>query len=309
MVRSKRWALAVLAASVSCAINCNTSCAASAIVVETVDGRTLNGVVDARSDQQSLWVRQEEGNVVLRLPVDWEDIASTTVDGAAVGVDEMRQRLGELASEGPRWLIPEAEVPVDGVAKMQAGGSVYSGMRAGSAAPHAAGGRVRNLEVVGAGLVNLDRDVAPDGLSVSIVAVGYDGLPVAVRGNLRAELHGERRSVGDPAPRFDELGRWSQRVRSEDFVDGVATYCLPFRGTAPEWEFDIMPDAVLTVQLGATGHGNYSASAPVALRKFNPLRDDLQQWEGTRFLPNELGGWRPQAPLGGREGMWLWWGR
>jgi hypothetical protein len=300
MVCSKRWALALLVASVSWGIDCNASRAESTIVVKTVDGRTLNGVVDGRSDQQSLWVRQEEGNVVLRLPVSWEDIASTTIDGAAVEVNELRKGLGELASEGPRWLIPEVEVPVDGVAKMQADGGFYSGT--GTA-------RVRNLEVVGAGLVNLDRDVAPDGLSVSIVAVGFDGLPVAVRGTLRAELHGERRSVGDPAPRFDELGRWTQRVRSEDFVDGVATYCLPFRGTAPEWEFDIMPDAVLTVQLGATGHGNYSGSAPVVLRKFNPLRDNLQQWEGTRFLPNEVQGWRPQAPFGRREGMWLWWGR
>jgi hypothetical protein len=156
--------------------------------------------------------------------------------------------------------------------------------------------------------VNLDRDVEPDGIEVTIVAVGYDGLPVAVRGSLRAELHGERRNVGDPSPRFDELGRWTQRVQSEDFVDGAATYCLPFRAVSPEWEFDVLPDAVITVQLGATGHGNFSASAPVAVRLFNPLRDDLQQWEGTRFLPNEVRGREPRM-LGRPAGMWQWWGR
>ena len=163
--------------------------------------------------------------------------------------------------------------------------------------------RVRNLNVVSACLVNLDRDVAPDGIEVSIVAVGDDGAPVAVRGSLRAELFGESGALSrERQPEFGVLDRWSERVRAEDFVDGVATYCLPFRRAAPEWQFDLLPDAVLTVQLGATGHGNFSATAPVVLREFNPLRDDLQQHRGTRFLPNEVQGWRPQDPFGAELG-------
>jgi hypothetical protein len=127
---------------------------------------------------------------------------------------------------------------------------------------------------------------------------------------LRAELFGESGALSrDRQPEFGVLDRWSQRVRAEDFVDGVATYCLPFRRAAPEWQFDLLPDAVLTVQLGATGHGNFSATAPVVLREFNPLRDDLQQHRGTRFLPNEVQGRRPQDPFGAELGQWQWWAR
>jgi hypothetical protein len=277
------------------------------IAVETRDGRALSGVVDSRSDEQTLWIRREEGGIVLRAPIDWDDLSTASVDGAGIEVAELRERSAELASAGTTQLIPEIEAGESGVgAKLQAlGGPSYwpvSGRMV----------RVRNLEVVHAGLVNLDRDVAPDGLQVSIVAIGDDGASVAVRGSLRAELHGARRALSRERREdvnFDELGRWSERVQAEDFVDGVASYCLPFRTTAPEWEFDLMPDAVLSVQLGASGHGNFSASVPVVLREFNPLRDDLQQYRGTRFLQNEVVRWRPQGPFGPQQGRWLWWGR
>jgi hypothetical protein len=279
--------------------------AAEVVGVETVDGRALRGVVDARTDGKTLWLRQEEDGIVLSVPVSWNTISSAVIRDEAIGLGELRERFGELRSEGPRWLIPEVKIPgVAGSAKLNA--DVQAGYWEGLGR----GVRVRNLDVVSACLVNLDRDMAPDGIEVSIVAVGDDGAPVAVRGSLRAELFGESGALSrDRQPEFGVLDRWSERVRAEDFVDGVATYCLPFRRAAPEWQFDLLPDAVLTVQLGATGHGNFSATAPVVLREFNPLRDDLQQHRGTRFFPNEVQGWRPQDPFGAELGRWQWWGR
>jgi hypothetical protein len=267
---------------------------AAVVSFELSSGESLRGVVDDRSDASTLWVRQQEGEVTLVTPVAWENVVEASVEGDDVGGRDARERLLRLASAGPTLGEAMAAQPQVGVDNL------------GHLMPRS--GVVRNLEIVGARLVNLDRDAAPDGIEVAVVAVGLDGLPVAVRGSLRAELHGERRNVEDAAPKFEELGRWTERVQSEDFVDGVATYCLPFRTVAPEWEFDVMPDAVITVQLGATGHGNFSASAPVALRLFNPLRDDLQQWQGTRFLPNEVRGREP-GMLRRPAGMWQWWGR
>jgi hypothetical protein len=264
------------------------------ILVQTADGRTLRGEVDDRSDDATLWLRQTEGDVALTTAVDWVDVVVASIDGNQVSVNGLREQSTTVASVGPRLgdlIAANPQAARDNIGHLM---------------PRS--GRVRNIEIVAAGLVNLDRDVEPDGIEVALVALGFDGLPVAVRGSFRAELHGERRSVGDPAPRIEELGRWTQRVQSEDFVDGVATYCLPFRTVSPEWEFDVLPDAVITVQLGATGHGNFSASAPLALRSFNPLRDDLQQWEATRFLPNETHGRDPRM-LGWPAGLWQWWGR
>jgi hypothetical protein len=165
------------------------------------------------------------------------------------------------------------------------------------------------LEIVSAELVNLDRDVEPDGIEVSIAAVGERGLPLAVRGSFRATLVGERRPATSGEVQFGELGRWTQRVRPEDFVDGVATYDLRFRATAPEWEFDVAPDAILTVELGAAGHGHYAASAPVALRQFNPLRDQMQLYRDSRFAPAELHGPPPLGHFGPQHGRWQFWAR
>ena len=92
-------------------------------------------------------------------------------------------------------------------------------------------------------------------------------------------------------------------------MEGVATYRLPFRTVAPEWEFDLLPDAVLSVTLGASGHGNFQAATPVVVRPFNVLRDNLQQWRGTRFLPQEAPGRAPVNRLTPVDGLWLHWTR
>ena len=264
--------------------------------VRTIDGRTLNGAMDSRTDERSLWVRREDQGVVLATAVAWPDVAATALGGEAIESWELRERRGELASAGPR---------------LGAGGS----SAAGAGAPpvvYAAIQRpaqVRNLEIVDACVVNFDRDVEPDGIEISIAAVGDSGAPLAVAGSLTVALLGERRPARVSEVQFGELDRWTQPVAPGDFVDGVATYQLPFRRSAPEWQFDLLPDAILTAQLGAFGHGNYAASTPVVIRPFNPLRDNLQLLEETRFLPGEWRGRKTRNTLAPENGLWLHWTR
>jgi hypothetical protein len=264
--------------------------------VRAADGRTLNGVMDARSDERLLWVRRVDQGVVLTTAVAWRDVAAATLDGDAIESWELRERRAELASPGPR---PGA-----------VGGSAV-----GAGAPaveHAAVERlaqVRNLEIVDACVVNLDRDVEPDGIAISIAAVSDHGEPLAVAGSLTVALLGERRPARVTVVEFGELDRWTQPVAPGDFIDGVAMYQLPFRRSAPEWQFDLLPDAVLTAQLGAFGHGNYAASTPVVIRPFNPLRDNLQLLEETRFLPGEWRGRKTRNTLAPENGLWLHWTR
>jgi hypothetical protein len=263
--------------------------------VRTVDGRTLEGAMDARTDDRSLWVRRAEGGVVLATAVAWRDVDAATLGGETVEAFELRARRAELASEGSasepgaslglRVLAPTTETPV--VRPPQ----------------------VRNLELVNACVVNFDRDVEPDGLEVSIATIGDDGAAIAVAGSLRLQLLGERRPARVSLVEFGELDSWTQPVAPMDFVDGVATYELPFRRSAPEWQFDLLPDAILTAQLGVFGHGNYAASTPVTVRPLNPVRDNLQLLEETRFLPGELQGRRTRNRLAPENGLWLHWTR
>jgi hypothetical protein len=287
---------ALVAASLVAASGASSLGADHLVAAITSSGRVLRGVVDARTDDARLWVRVQEGPAVLASSFDWQDVLAATLDGQAIDVADLRSRVGDLASAGPRiaTLTPATSpeslptpIPVTPTRRV----------------------RVRNLEILDACLVNLDRDVEPDGLTVSIAAIGDDGRPLAVRGSLQVRLFGERRPA-DAASLdvFEVLDDWSQRVTAVDFVDGVATYELRFRKTAPEWEFDLLPDALIEARLGAFGHGNYAASAPVIVRAFNPLRDNLQLREGTRFLPRELHGRNPSSLPEFRDGLWFnWW--
>jgi hypothetical protein len=268
-----------------------------AVAIKTFDGREITGVVDARTDDESIWLRLEEQQIVMTVAVPWINVAAARTGDKEILPEKLKAEAAALASSGSQVLIEEAIVPPSYLVDPFV-------MAAG-----ARRARVRNVEIVDVRLVNLDRDVEPDGLQIAVAAIGDDGLPMAVRGNLIAQLAGERRPAEVAGVYFDELDRWSERVAPEDFVDGAACYTLKFRRTAPEWQFDLLPDALLTVKLGAYGHGNFAASAPVILRKLNPLRDDLQLLEGTRFLPQEIHGRRPSDRFGPQNGLWLHWTR
>ena len=149
------------------------------------------------------------------------------------------------------------------------------------------GTRIAALEIE-AVLVNLDRDVEPDGFELVIAAIDVHGRAVPVRGSITARLVGERDEEHSGRIRFEELQRWSQPVARADFLDGVASYALRFRTVRPEFDWELIPYALLNVRLGIYGEGNFEASVPVMIRQFNPYRDQLQKYERSRFLRNEL---------------------
>ncbi|MCC6492044.1 MAG: hypothetical protein IT424_03380 [Pirellulales bacterium] len=275
--------------------------AAPPIVIETVDGRALQGVVDQRSDARALWLRREEGAVALTAAIAWTNIHSVAVDGATWSVDDLQRRYASMATAAAPPAPPEpARAPL-------AAPSAHPAKQLRLLNLPRRGARFRKIDLLDVRLANLDRDVEPDGIEVALAAVADDGLPLAVRGSLRATLYGQRRPVNAAAASFDQLDEWTQMLRPEDFVCGVARVCLPFQSTAPEQEFDLMPDAVLTVELGAFGYGNFAASAPVAVRPFNPLRDDLQLSRRTRFLPAELHGPPARRKIAEPDGRWIHW--
>lgn len=266
------------------------------VTIATVNGRKLTGVVDSRTDDQRLWLRQADDNIVLASSVAWSDVATATFNGEEVDADSLRRQRGGLATSQPRLKFGEG-----------ASGSTTTTLPVDP--PPRSNMRMRNLAIVDSCLVNLDRDVEPDGLQVAIAAIGDDGQPMPASGSMTAELFGERRPWRVSDVSYGALDRWSKPVRSADFVDGVATYVLPFRHAAPEWQFDVLPDAILTVRLGAYGQGAFAASSPVVIRPLNPMRDNRQLLDKTRFMPGELHGRNPHNRLSPDNGLWLHWTR
>jgi hypothetical protein len=285
-------------ASISAAAAANSDPAA--VAVETAGGRRLQGYVDARSDDQSLWLRQEEGGVVLSTTVGWQDILSATVGADPVSAEELKQRYTALATAAPSWDALEGLTAASHSRPAAARRPSGDCRRAGKP-------RIQRIEIVVADLANLDADVEPDAIVLQVAAASEANAYVAVRGSLRATLYGERHATTAPGPSFEQLETWTERLRPEDFADGIATFELPLRGTAPEWEFDLAPDAVLTVELGVFGQRNFAASTPIVIRPFNPLRDALQQSTGTRFFPAERRAGRATSEFRTPLGRWMHW--
>ena len=243
--------------------------------VETTDNRVLRGEIDSKSSAELLWVRHAQERIVLTSSVAWSAIQSAKLDGNAIEIAALKQQVQQqslpLAAETPPSFFTKHVVRKMPLATH------------GSRAP----ARIVSIQV-DAILVNLDRDVEPDGLQVAIIAYNDQGNSVPVRGNLSARLWGQRSNSHGSPLRFEELQRWTQPVERKDFQDDVATFAWRFRTVRPEFDFRLWPDALLNVRLGVPGQGNYEASVPVIVRSFNPFRDRLQQYEGSRFLPNEL---------------------
>lgn len=266
---------------------------ASVVTVQTHDGRELTGQVDTKSGEEFLWIRHEEERIVLTTAVAWSSIRVAQLDGQTIEVAALIEAVPELVTEGPVAFL--AHHIIDPVLEeemlMVVPAAAHLPIIAASPTvyPRPIAGPVVAVEIE-AFLVNLDRDVEPDGIEILVAAVDAQGTSVPVRGNLYARLWGDR-DVGQVGRvKFEDLQRWGKPVRRADFVDGVASYSLPFRNVRPEFDWDLMPVALLNVRLGVYGEGNFEATVPVVIRQFNPFRDRMQQYERSRFFRDELSG-------------------
>jgi hypothetical protein len=253
------------------------------VEILTDDGRVLTGELDARTTADHLWVRKESENVILATSVRWTAIASAKVDGQPLDVAQLAERSDQLASETrPRFWQETSASPGTGSVQRSPPSD-----RAPAATTRS--GRITSLEIE-AVLVNLDRDVEPDGYEVAITVVDEFGHEVPVKGSLYVRLMGERNIHHTGRIRFEVFETWNQPVAPHHFKDGVAMYVLPFRTFNPEFDDELRPDAQLNVRLGVFGEGNFAATTPVPLWNFSPYRDRLQMFEGSRFFRNELSG-------------------
>jgi hypothetical protein len=265
--------------------------ASAELSVVAADGRALSGVMDPRTDDERLYVRRDEGPISLTASVAWGDIESAEQDGRALRVDDLRvQRAEYVAAPANNTFLSESPSPP--FSRVPLVGPVRAA-------------RVRSLSILDACLANLDKDAEPDGFAITIAALDEHGQPTTVRGTLAVRLFGQRQPQRSSALDFATLDQWTVPVCEADFVDGVATYELPFRRTAPEFQFPLYPDAILEARLGAFGHGNYAASTQVLLREYSTFRDRLQLFTGSRFIPREWHGRNPSSMPTSEQGLWL----
>jgi len=255
----------------------------AAITVETLSGRVLTGEVDEDSDDRLLWIRQEKSQIVLTTSVPWSAILFVSKEGKILPLDQLPALLRGQATSAPSGFLVQ-NVVYHGPTGCQGDCPETRAMGSARRLPLP---QVRSLDVQ-AYLVNLDRDVEPDGIELIIAALDEYGVPVPVTGSLSVRLWGERLQPQGSLVRYENLEQWGKPVAPVDFADGVASYAFRFRTTRPEFDIALHSEALVNVRLGVFGQGNFSASVPVSIRNFHPFRDRLQLTRGSRFLPDEL---------------------
>ncbi|MDC0935822.1 hypothetical protein OAS39_06015 [Pirellulales bacterium] len=274
------------------------------LTVRTVNDRTLVGEIDTRTDGRQLWIRRQSEHIVLATPVEWSSITSAHLNGAPIEVPALAEAASQLASPGPVAFL--AEKIVGDEHRSELATASWNAELNGPRDWRPTRRRIGNIEI-DAYLVNLDRDVEPDGVEVVVAAIDVHGHSAAVRGSLSARLTVERSDYHTGRTQFETAQRWTRPVAVVDFVDGAASYRLPFRTVRPERDLELQSLGLLNVRLGVAGQGNFEASVPLSIRPLNPVRDSLQLLEGSRILRDELAEpvrRRPISRFGGGARVW-----
>ncbi|MDZ4657127.1 MAG: hypothetical protein SH868_06060 [Bythopirellula sp.] len=245
------------------------------VQVTTKAGRTLAGEIDSRSDQDTLWIRITEGNIILTTSLAWSEVLTVELEGKSIEVTELSRNFMEYATVAPATFLTEFEqTPRENLSVVHPLGAFRKSALA-------------SIEIE-AGLINLDRTVELDGLLVALAVFDTHGVAVPVRGSLSARLIVQRTDQHTGRIGFQEFQRWSVPVVEKNFIDGIAELPLRFRRASPDFDWELCSSAILNVRLGVTGQGNFEASLPVTIREVNPLRDEMQNLLGSRFYRDEL---------------------
>ncbi len=140
---------------------------------------------------------------------------------------------------------------------------------------------------------NWDNDSLSDGIEVIVRPLDNYGNLVQTNGVVDFQLLGQRTAWKTSNQLkyfhdFDVITTWSKSLRAGDLTPQGYRFRLEFRNTHPDYDLDLDLEALVHARLNLVGQPVLeSNSGPVLLRPFSKLRDDLQQFNGNRFFPEE----------------------
>lgn len=259
-------------------IGAGTTGAAEPVTVELLSGRTFTGRIDARTDDQRLWLRFDEGAASIVRPIAWQRVIAVEYGPERFDAERARQLVKELATAAPDRPRP-SDSPE--------GASPRVPVVASDAYPPHASGTIGSLQV-DAYVADWGPGVEVDGLVVHVYPLSTRGELLPVRGTLTFELIGVRPRTSSPVDRYPVVGRWTRTLHPGDVGPDGAVYRLEFQAVHPEFTENLRAHGLLRARLAAPGHGTFETSADfLRIRPYSPVRDDLQLQRGERFHPRE----------------------
>ena len=226
------------------------------VSVELASGRSLTGVLDARTDDAKLWLRWTVGKVELQRPIAWKQVKSAKLHGAPIGLAELQEQAAKLATPGRVTQLRPASSDTPPTSSPSISTTV------------------RSIQCE-AWLANWDADAAFDGLMLEVTALDLFGEAVAAQGTVEAEL-----TTIDYQPAYlnsssggrvtTSLGRWSQRWTAPQSLR------LELQGRDPQRDGGLSRYAVLKVRLSIPGSGVFEQQIDgVRMRPFTPVQNQF----------------------------------
>jgi hypothetical protein len=276
--------------------------AGETITVELTSGRSFTGAVDARTDDERLWLRFGSHGTTLIRPIAWERIERAEHSGQWMAGDELRA-LAEnlkLAADASKPVAAENVPTIPSAPEVNAVPATEAVQKSVPIARQAqaalgATPRVQSVQF-DVYLANWDADVEADGLIVNVYPLDANGMLTPVSGVLEVDLTARRRRASRHLPvdgrqSTAQVARWSKPLWAEDAGPTGLVAKLPFQALHPEFDVDVGSYGLVHVRLTIPGHGVFEHSEDaVRIRPFAPLRDELQRSGSQRFLPTEQTG-------------------
>jgi hypothetical protein len=257
------------------------------VSVRVASGRTFAGAVDARTTQRRLWLRVDQGGVSVLRPVDREAVMEAQRGEQTLSRDELFAAINELMSVRPRV------APVDAAARQDSTKSAAVEVAPSSddseiePGPYSPMPPVQSLQVdatIGYWTWGADSD----GIILDVLPLDGDGCLTIAEGTLEVDLFGDQSGSPTRGQDYHLLGHWVVKLEASQITPNGARFRLPFQAVSPDFRNDLSPYALVHVRLTAPGQGMFDATTgAIRLRRYNGLRDRLQQTTGSRFFPNE----------------------
>jgi hypothetical protein len=257
------------------------------VSVRVASGRTFRGAMDARTTQRRLWLRVDQGGVSVLRPVDREAVIDAQRGEQTLSRDELFSAIDELMSVRPRTARVDAAVRPDstkGEAVAVAISADDSEVDLGHYSPMPP---VQSLQVdatIGSWTWGADSD----GIILDVLPLDGEGCLTIAEGTLEVDLFGDQSGSPTRGQDYHLLGHWVVKLEAAQITPNGARFRLPFQAVSPDFRNDLSPFALVHVRLTAPGQGMFDATTgAIRLRRYNGLRDRLQQTTGSRFFPNE----------------------
>lgn len=263
------------------------------VAVYVRDGRILTGRVDSRTNERELWLHAAEPSILVLSSIPWLDIKEAKVGERFLSADQFRKIATQLRAPLPLPLLKQPAVAIE--PQFRPARVILD--------------EVQSIEIVPE-LANWSGNAVPDGLLLRVYPLTLNRDRAIASGLVNVRLLGRRwgtqerlesprgfgfwregGSIREYAARLDnaryiEIGRWTERLETVDRIQPALLH-LRFRRINPELDLDVGFDGIVEARLSVDGQGIYVATAPVQLRTFSPLREELQLYRGTRYFPDE----------------------